>query len=603
MASRIYADRKIVIITTFLIVGGIYLLRLLYIQVIDRSYILSANNNVLRYVTQYPSRGLVYDRNGKLLVYNEAVYDLMVIPRQVNDLDTAELCKILDITVEGFNERMKRAKDYSPVLASAFEKQITKETYGYLEEKLYRFNGFYVVPRTLRSYPMAIAAHILGYIGEVTPGQIEKNPYYRQGDYIGISGIERSYEEELRGIKGLKIRMVDVLNRDVGSFQNGKYDTAAVMGEDLYTGLDAELQQYGELLMKNKRGSVVAIEPSTGEILCFLSSPGYDPNLLVGRVRGKNFQMLNEDPVKPLLNRAIMGQYPPGSTFKMANDLIGLQEGVITPSTRFSCQGPSSYPIRCTHNHQTPLDVYTAIQQSCNPYHWQVFRAIMNDPDYGSVKERYDVWRKHLMSMGFGRKLNSDLAFELKGNLPSSDDFDKIYGKGHWNAMTIRSLSIGQGEILATPLQLVNYAAMVANGGWFYPPHVVKAIGNEKNHTTFTSKRNVVSINPEWVKVIRDGMAEVVESGTARLIKIDSIPMAGKTGTADNPHGKPHSVFIGFAPIDNPKIAICVIVENAGFGSTYAAPIASLMVEKYIARKVKRKDLEERILNYNLLYN
>lgn len=603
MASRIYADRKIVIITTFLIVGGIYLLRLLYIQVIDRSYILSANNNVLRYVTQYPSRGLVYDRNGKLLVYNEAVYDLMVIPRQVNDLDTAELCKILDITVEGFNERMKRAKDYSPVLASAFEKQITKETYGYLEEKLYRFNGFYVVPRTLRSYPMAIAAHILGYIGEVTPGQIEKNPYYRQGDYIGISGIERSYEEELRGIKGLKIRMVDVLNRDVGSFQNGKYDTAAVMGEDLYTGLDAELQQYGELLMKNKRGSVVAIEPSTGEILCFLSSPGYDPNLLVGRVRGKNFQMLNEDPVKPLLNRAIMGQYPPGSTFKMANDLIGLQEGVITPSTRFSCQGPASYPIRCTHNHQTPLDVYTAIQQSCNPYHWQVFRAIMNDPDYGSVKERYDVWRKHLMSMGFGRKLNSDLAFELKGNLPSSDDFDKIYGKGHWNAMTIRSLSIGQGEILATPLQLVNYAAMVANGGWFYPPHVVKAIGNEKNHTTFTSKRNVVSISPEWVKVIRDGMAEVVESGTARLIKIDSIPMAGKTGTADNPHGKPHSVFIGFAPIDNPKIAICVIVENAGFGSTYAAPIASLMVEKYIARKIKRKDLEERILNYNLLYN
>ncbi|HOW31015.1 MAG TPA: penicillin-binding protein 2, partial [Bacteroidales bacterium] len=274
MASRIYADRKIVIISIFLIVGGIYLLRLLYIQVIDRSYTLSANNNVLRYVTQYPARGLIYDRNGKLLVYNEAVYDLMVIPRQVKDLDTAELCRILEITPEGFDERMKKARDYSPMLASAFEKQITKQTYGYLEEKLYEFNGFYVVPRTLRSYPMSIAAHILGYIGEVTPTQIEKNPYYKQGDYIGISGIERSYEEELRGIKGLKIRMVDVFNRDVGSFQKGRYDTAAVMGQDLYTGLDAELQQYGEMLMKNKRGSVVAVEPSTGEILCCLSSPG-----------------------------------------------------------------------------------------------------------------------------------------------------------------------------------------------------------------------------------------------------------------------------------------------------------------------------------------
>lgn len=603
MASRIYADRKIVIISIFLIVGGIYLLRLLYIQVIDRSYTLSANNNVLRYVTQYPARGLIYDRNGKLLVYNEAVYDLMVIPRQVKDLDTAELCRILEITPEGFAERMKKARDYSPMLASAFEKQITKQTYGYLEEKLYEFNGFYVVPRTLRSYPMSIAAHILGYIGEVTPTQIEKNPYYKQGDYIGISGIERSYEEELRGIKGLKIRMVDVFNRDVGSFQKGRYDTAAVMGQDLYTGLDAELQQYGELLMKNKRGSVVAVEPSTGEILCFLSSPGYDPNLLVGRVRGKNFQMLNEDPVKPLLNRAIMGQYPPGSTFKMANDLIGLQEGVITAATRFSCAGPGSSPIRCTHNHQSPLDVYTAIQQSCNPFHWQVFRAILNDPDYGSVKQRYDVWRNHLLSMGFGRKLNTDLAFELKGNLPPSDAFDKIYGAGHWNAMTIRSLSIGQGEILATPLQLVNYSAMVANRGWFYPPHVVKAVGNEKNATDFTKKRNVITIKPEYVDVIRKGMAEVVESGTARSVKIDSIPMAGKTGTADNPHGKPHAVFVGFAPIDHPKIAICVIVENAGFGSTYAAPVASLMVEKYINRKVKRTDLEERITSYNLLNN
>ena len=603
MASRIYADRKIVIVSTFIVIGFIYLVRLFYIQLIDTSYTLSANNNVLRYVTQFPARGLLYDRNGKLIVYNEAVYDLMVVPNQVKNVDTADLCRLLDIDLNGFLERMKKAKEYSPHLSSAFEKQISKETYGYIEEKLYRFQGFFVQPRTLRKYPMMIGAHILGYIGEATPKQIEKDSYYKQGDYIGISGIERSYEKELRGIKGMKIRMVDVFNRDVGSFENGRYDTAAVMGNDLYTGLDADLQAFGEELMQGKRGSIVAIEPTSGEILCFLSSPGYDPNLLVGRVRGKNFELLNQDPVKPLLNRAISGTYPPGSTFKMANDMIGLQEGVITIGTRFSCQGPTSSPIKCTHNHQSPLDVFTAIQQSCNPFHWQVFRAIMSDQDYGSIKERYDIWRSHLLSMGFGRSLDTDLPYEVKGILPSSDFFDKVYGKGHWNAMTVRSLSIGQGEITVTPLQLVNYAAMVANHGWYYPPHIVKAVGTEKNKTDFTKKKNVVTINREYVDDVRKGMEEVVEMGTARAYKMDSITMAGKTGTADNPHGKPHSIFIGFAPVDNPKIAICVIVENAGFGSTFAAPIASLMVEKYITRKSTRKELIENMKKINTLNN
>ncbi len=603
MASRIYADRKIVIIITFLAVGFIYLLRLFYIQVIDRSYTLSANNNVLRYVTQFPARGLLYDRFGKLLVYNEAVYDLMVVPSQVKNVDTAEICRLLEIDKTGFIERLNRAKAYSRFLSSPFEKQISKETYGYIEEKLYRFQGFFVQPRTLRKYPMSIGAHILGYIGEVTPKQVENEIYYKQGDYIGISGIERSYEKQLRGIKGMKIRMVDVFNRDVGSFEDGKYDTAAVMGDDLYTGLDAELQSYGEKLMTNKRGSIVAIEPQTGEILCFLSSPGYDPNLLVGRVRGKNFALLNEDPVKPLLNRAISGTYPPGSTFKMANDLIALQEGVLTTSTRYSCQGPASSPIKCTHNHQTPLDVYTAIQQSCNPFHWLVFRSIMNDENYESVKERYDMWRNHLLTMGFGRSLESDLPYEVKGSLPPSEFFDKVYGKGHWNAMTIRSLSIGQGEITATPLQMVNYTAMLANRGWFYPPHIVRAISTEKNLTDFTKKRNIISINPEYVDVVRQGMAEVVTQGTARGAMIDSITVAGKTGTADNPHGKAHAVFVGYAPIESPKIAICVIVENAGFGATWAAPIASLMIEKYITRNVKRKEVEDRMINANLLGN
>ena len=355
--------------------------------------------------------------------------------------------------------------------------------------------------------------------------------------------------------------------------------------------------------MNNKPGSIVAIDPKTGEILCFLSSPGYDPNLLVGRVRSKNFGELNKDPVKPLLNRAIMGQYPPGSTLKMANDLVGLQMGVITKDTRFSCQGPGSSPIKCTHNHVSPLDVYLAIQQSCNPFHWQVVRAILNDPNYATVKERYDVWRKHLMSMGFGRTLNTDLAFELKGNLPSSDVFDKIYGKGHWNAMTVRSLSIGQGEVLTTPLQLVNYAAMVANRGYFYPPHVVRSVGTEK--TKFSSQKNVATINPEYLDVIVQGMTEVFSGahGTARAYKIDSLTMAGKTGTAQTSSGKDNSNFIAFAPVENPQIAICVIVEEAGFGATWAAPIASLMIEKYIFRTVKRKEIEDRMINANLLNN
>lgn len=602
MASRIYADRKIIIITSFLIVGGIYLLRLLYIQVIDRSYELSANNNVLRYVTQYPARGLIYDRHGKLLVVNEAVYDLMVIPRQVKDLDTMELCRLLNIDTATFNERMRKAKIYSPLLPSAFEKQISKQNYGFLQEKLYEFSGFYVQARTLRNYPPGVAAHLLGYIGEVTPGQIEKNPYYKMGDYIGISGIERSYENDLRGIKGLKIRMVDVHNRDVGSYREGRFDTAAIMGNDLYTGLDADVQALGEKLMSGKRGSVVALDPSSGEIICFLSSPSYDPNLLVGQVRSTNFARLQADPVKPLLNRAISGQYTPGSTFKMANDLIALQEGVITDQTRFSCQGPGTQPIKCTHHHQSPLNVVTAIQQSCNPFHFQVYRQLMTNPGYPNIAARYDKWREYLMAMGFGRTLGSDLPYERKGILYSSKYFDKVYGAGRWNIMTIRSLSIGQGEIDVTPLQMANFAAIMANRGWYYTPHLVRAIGSENNKTAFTKTKNTIPVDKVHIETARRGMEEVITLGTAKIARIDSITIAGKTGTAQNPHGKDHSVFIAFAPVENPKIAICVIVENAGFGSTWAAPIASLLIEKYITRKVKRTDLEERMATSAIHY-
>lgn len=580
-------------------VGFIYLLRLFYIQLIDKSYTLSANNNVLRYVTQYPARGLIYDREGKLLVYNEAVYDLMVTPMQVKDIDTLEFCRLLEITKEGFIERMEKAMKYSRFKSSLFEKQISKETYGYLEEKMYRFSGFFVQPRTIRYYPKPMGAHLFGYVGEVTQAQIDKNPYYKSGDYIGISGIEKSYEEVLRGIKGMKIKMVDVHNREVGSFQEGRFDSAAIMGQDLYLSIDGDLQEYGEKLMTGKMGSVVAIEPSTGEILAFLSSPGYDPNLLVGRVRGKNFVRLSEDPVKPLLNRAMAGTYPPGSTYKMVNDLVGLQEGVLTLSTRYTCQGPSSSPIKCTHNHQSPLGVEVAIQQSCNPFHWQVFRSIVNSSQRGSLRENYVAWRNHVMSLGFGKKLGTDMQFELSGNIPSAEKYDAIYGKGHWNAMTIRSLSIGQGEILVTPLQLANYATTLANRGYYFTPHVVKAIG-ERTKPAKLYPKNIATIDKANFDIVVEGMRQVATLGTARWYQIDSVTMCGKTGTAENPHGKDHSLFIAFAPVENPKIAIAVIVENSGFGATWALPIASLMMEKYIKGYIKRTDVEERMISTKL---
>ncbi len=599
MANRTLASRKQTVIAIFLVIGFIYLVRLFYIQVIDKSYTLSANNNVLRYVTQYPARGLIYDRNGKLLVYNEAVYDLMVLPRQVKEIDTAEFCRLLEITIEGFIERMEKARSYSKYKPSLFEKQISKETYGYLEEKMYRFPGFFVQPRTIRFYPKPMGAHLFGYVGEVTQGVIDKKPYYKSGDYIGISGIEKSYEEVLRGVKGMKIKMVDVHNREVGSFQEGRFDSAAIMGQDIYLSIDAELQEYGELLMQGKMGSVVAIEPSSGEILAFLSSPAYDPNLLVGRVRGKNFKLLSEDPVKPLLNRAMAGTYPPGSTFKMVNDLVGLQEGTLDLNTRYTCQGKGSSPIRCTHDHQSPLDVYVAINQSCNPFHWQVFRTFITNGGHGGIRNNFVSWRNHVMSLGFGHKLGTDLQFELSGNIPSAETFDAIYGKGHWNAMTIRSLSIGQGEILVTPLQLANYAAVMANRGNYIVPHVVKSVG-EKGKKSSEFKKVVPSINPAHFEVAVEGMRQVATLGTARWYQIDSVTMCGKTGTAENPHGDDHSLFMAFAPADNPRIAIAVVIENAGFGSTWALPIASLMIEKYITGKVKRKDVEEKMLTTKL---
>jgi penicillin-binding protein 2 len=602
MLGKDYSSRKYVIRAIIVLVAVIYLIRLFYLQVIDSKYKLSAENIVLRYVTQYPARGTIFDRNGLLLVYNEAAYDVMVIPGQVKAMDTAEFCKLFDIDIEAFRYKLNKARAYSTYRPSVFLKLITKKNFAMVQEKFYQYPGFFIQTRTLRQYPDSIAGHLLGNIGEVNQVEMDKDPYYKMGDYLGKSGIEKFYEKELRGTKGMKVVEVDVHNREKGSYMDGMFDTLAIAGSDITLSIDRELQKYGEKLMKNKIGSIVAIDPRNGEILCMVSSPGYDPNLLVGSERSANFNLLMADTLKPLLNRALMGTYPPGSTFKMVNALVALQLNAITPLTYYSCRGKSSSPIRCTHSHVTPLQLEEAIQQSCNSYFWNTFNAMMNKT--GSTKSSYQAWYGQIMSFGFGKKFNTDIPFEVSGNIPSPEYFDKVYN-GRWNAYTIRSLSIGQGEILLTPIQLANLTAIIANRGFYYPPHLLaksESIGIKSDEY---SQKITTTVDPANFDVVRQAMLTVFEGahGTARYYKMDSITQAGKTGTAENPHGADHSIFIAFAPMDYPKIAIAVIVENAGFGSTWAAPIASLMMEEYLTRKIKRPELEKKMLDVDLIKN
>ena len=601
-----YSKRTIIVIGFFLLVGLAFVIRLFLVQIVADKYVLSANNNVLRYMTQYPARGLIYDRYGKLLVYNEAAYDLMVIPKQVKNVDTAELCRLLEIEKKDFVERIEKARSYSPYRPSIFESQITRENYGYLEEKMFRFPGFFVQPRTLRKYTYPIAAHSLGYIGEVSPDIIEDNSYYKSGDYIGISGIEKSYEEDLRGKKGMKIRVVDVLNRDKGSFQGGKYDTIAYAGTDLYSSLDADLQSYGEQLMAVKKGSIVAIEPSTGEILCMITSPSYDPNLLVGRIRKANYVKLLEDSIMvPLFNRALMASYPPGSTFKLVDALVGQQAGVLTPETKYSCPGGFSLgngkKVAC-HNHFSPLDLRQGIEHSCNTYFCRVFRSIIDKKPFTSTRDGYEYWRNLVMSFNLGHKIGIDLPGELNGNIPSSNYYDHYHGKNRWTSMAIISLGIGQGEIGITPLQMANLAALISNHGFFYTPHIIKAIGKRDNLNKEFSEKHYCKVDPQYFPVVIEGMHDVMQAGgTGAESHVEGIEICGKTGTAQNPHGKNHSIFIAFAPKDNPRIAVAVVVENAGFGATYAAPMASLIIEKYINREVKRKNIEQSMISGNIV--
>jgi penicillin-binding protein 2 len=596
---HVSSDRKTVIYFIFFSVVIVYLMRLFYIQVIDDRYKLSANNNVIRPITDYPSRGLIYDRKGRLLVYNEPVYDLMIIPKQAKHTDSLELCRLIGIPVEDYSEKFQKARAYSNVKASIFEKQLSVETYAAFQEKLYRFPGFFVQIRTIRKYPDPMAAHLFGYIGEVDTNITRKDPYYKEGDYIGKSGIEQSYEKVLRGRRGVRRIMVDVFNREKGSFQNGRYDTASVAGENLVISLDAELQKYGEKLLQNKVGAVVAIEPSTGEILACVSTPSYDPNLLVGRLRTKNYAQLLLDPAKPLFNRALMAYYPPGSTFKLINDLIAEEEGVLNPMTSYYCDGGyhmGSQTVKCDARHGF-LYLESAIAYSCNTYHCHVFRSIIDQRKFRTTEEGYNVWRNHVLTFGIGKRLYSDLPQELKGNVPTVEYYDKYFGKGRWRSSTVVSLSIGQGELGITPLQMANTMCIISNKGYFYIPHIAMKIGNAMAKSQKFTQKNFTSVEPKYYDIVISGMESVLESGTAAASRIKGIQVCGKTGTAQNPHGKDHSLFVGFAPRDNPKIAIGIMVENGGWGSDWAAPIATLMMEKYLTDTITRPLLEKRMFD------
>ena len=593
------SGRRYVISAIFIVVGIIYLMRLFYIQVLNDSYKMSANNNVLRYMTEYPARGLVYDREGVLLVYNEAAYDLMVTPRQVKQIDTIDFCETVGITKVQFIKKMKQVKAYSPYKESIFEKQLSKETYAALQEKLYKFKGFFVQARTLRKYPQEIAAHTLGYVGEVSEKITKKNPYYKSGDYIGVSGIEKSYEEELRGKKGLKIMMVDVFNRPKGRFKDGMYDTTAISGQNLISSLSARLQKYGEQLLQNKSGAIVAIDPSTGEILACISGPSYNPNLLVGRERTKNYGKLFMDKSLPLFNRALMAYYPPGSTFKLLNGLIGEQEQVTFRETRYPCN--RGYPVmggkpKC-HPHPSPMDLPGAVSTSCNSYFCYVFRSIIdNRKKYPNVVVGYNAWRDYVLSFGVGVKIHTDLPQELPGNVPTQKYYDKYFGKNGWKSSTIVSLSIGQGELGVTPLQMANIICSIANKGYYYTPHIVKGIGDKKKPRDEYKIKHYTKVESQYFEPIIDGMQGAVDHGTSTAAKLKDIIVCGKTGTAQNPHGKDHSVFVAFAPRDNPKIAVAVLVENGGWGATWAVPIGGLIIEKYLRDSISKPDMEKRML-------
>lgn len=599
-------ERKTVIAGMMIFIFIIFVLRLLNLQIFSTSYKENADSNAFLKKTQYPARGLIYDRKGKLLVYNKPAYDVMVVMKEVTQFDTADFCAAVNIDKANFLRLLKKIKNdrgFSPYTPQLLLSQLSVEEYAVLQEKLFKFPGFYIQNRTLREYTFPCAAHALGSVGEVSQKDIDKDEYYSRGDYAGKNGVEKYYENILRGDKGVEILLRDARGRIKGKYENGAMDNMPVSGKNLTLSLDIELQMYGEQLMQGKIGSVVAIEPATGEILALVSSPAFNPSDLVGRNRSKNFTRLNNDPMKPLLDRPLMARYPPGSTFKVVNSLIFQQQGIITPSTRFPCHSGfqcGGLHVGC-HAHSSPLDLRHSLEQSCNAYYCWGLKNMIDNRKYGSAEKAFELWKNEIVSFGFGYKLGVDFPSENRGYIPNAEVYNKIYGKRGWRALTIISIAIGQGEVLSTPIQTANLAAIVANRGYFYTPHIVKRIKGAALDTVFTHKRHV-AVNPKYFEATIDGMELCVISGTGRVAQLDSMRVCGKTGTAQNPHGKDHSIFMAFAPRDKPKIAIAVFVENAGFGATWAGPIASLMMEKYLKGSIKpsRKFLEERMFNTSL---
>lgn len=587
------------VLVIFLVIA----LRLFYIQVVDSSYKEKSSNNVLRHETIYPPRGEVLDRKGEFIIQSRESYDLMVVPRDVKAFDTMLLCRIVDATLPKMRSELRKAAGYSSRKPSVVVPQLTKDVKLMLDEL--SLPGFYTVYRTVRSYPRKIAGNLLGYVSEVDARDLDRDSYYRSGDYIGKSGIEYAYERYLRGEKGVRINLVDVHGIVKDSYRNGMYDTVPVAGRYLVSSLDAELQAFGEELMQGKVGSIVAIEPSTGEILIMANSPTYDPDALIGRDRNNNYAEMLHNNRRPLFNRAVMSYYPPGSTFKLLNGLIGLQEGVLKPTDRHECY--SGYKVgrgvKC-HAHPSPVDLRGAIQTSCNAYFCYVLRDILDEPEHGGImKGGYDNWARYVRSFGFGRRLGSDFTAELNGNVPSADFYDRMH-HGRWSSLSVISLAIGQGELGCSPLQMANLAAILANRGFYYIPHVVKKIESVEMDQRFYEPHQTLIESRHFTPIV-EGMYRAVnqQGGTAYWNGyVPGLDMCGKTGTAQNPHGKDHSTFLGFAPMDNPRIAISVYIENAGFGSTAAVPIASLIMEKYLTDTITRPHLVEYVKNMQIAY-
>lgn len=603
--------RRYVIAGVAIFIVTVYIIRLFTLQIMSDDYKKNADSNAFLKKVEFPARGVISDRNGKLLVYNQNAYDIMVVMNEEKGrLDTTEFCNSLGITKEFFIKRMEEIKDrnknpgYSRFTQQLFMSQLSEKEFSVFQEKIYRFSGFYVQRRSVRQYTMPYAAHVLGDVAEVSAADIEEDSYYQPGDYIGKMGVEKSYEKQLRGEKGVQIMLRDAHGRIQGSYMNGKFDRRPVPGKDLTLSLDIKLQTLGERLLEGKIGSIVAIEPSTGEVLCMVSSPTYDPRTVTGRKRGKMHAMLSRNPWKPLLNRSIMGMYPPGSTFKTTQGLTFLTEGIIGPGTSFPCHHGfycRGLHVGC-HGHASPISLVPAIGTSCNGYFcWGLYYMLGNRKKYKNVQEGMNTWRDYMVSMGFGYKLGIDLSGEKRGLIPNAQYYDKAY-RGSWNALTVISIAIGQGEVLLTPLQIANLGATIANRGYFYTPHVVKKVKGEQLEAKFREKHYTKASRRAYEYIVA-GMRRAVTGGTCRAADRADYEVCGKTGTAQN-HGQDHSIFMGFAPMNNPKIAIAVYVENGGFGADYGVPIGALMMEQYIKGKLspesekRATDFQRRRISY-----